>query len=336
MDPPGHTTSATRYSMLRIAISVLLVITAFIKLASPHLLLGAGGLLSGPSWFIAAVVGELTVAYLVIVLPLRRSWQIAWLTFLALTMTSLYAWNSDLDCNCFGAKTPRGLPLLINLACLFGLAVSKPAVHKSSATESDGSSPRPFKSRVLMRSTGLMLVFAAGCLASVVVVNSTSPTPGKIPDWFGENLVGHRFPLYEFPEFADLVKDDKNLIVMLFRPDCEHCRQLAEEWSRERPQWMSGNRLISVVISPNNWLLVPDQITATEIGDNGFPEIAWEEHTEPFVASTEIFKISREQVTCMVTETQFKQGRYPAITNCRAIGIEQTWVNTKSHAIVRL
>ena len=277
---------------LRWSLVVLLLVTAAFKLTTIGELLHSGGLLSDPRLIGLAVGFELAAAASIGLAHDRIAHGIALATFAVFSLIAGAAWLTGHDCNCFGPHTTRGLPLLIDVACLITLAWVRPLrepVHAPGETIVDHS----------WRRWPAYAVFAAMIIGGATWWwASLMESRQAIQSWFGEQLIGERFPLLQFREVEALIPSTGPVTVMFLRPDCEHCHVLASQWNATHAEDDElRRRVLTVSVTSGRWTVMPGVVSAAVVETPGNVELAWTADTEPFVAAPTVIQLNDSVVT---------------------------------------
>lgn len=271
------------WTMTRMALALLLFATAAMKVVGSGALLASGGLLRSPIAISLVVALEVFVGVVILTAPRRVGRGLAVVVFSAMTCVAAWAWWHAQDCGCFGAQTPQGVPLLIDL-----LAISS-AVW---AGRVDGESSR--WTRFLqfdVRAAGILglaLSLLAGGFAAWRIDRQQSDV--ALPSWYGENLIGSELPLLSRTALVPHVPEVGDVILVLLRPDCAHCQSLASRWQKLRqdvPRWVS---VIGVSVSPGRWTVMPDVVSASALDTADSFFLDWEDD-EPFVSSPTLLAV---------------------------------------------
>jgi hypothetical protein len=280
------------WHVLRWSLVVLLLATAAIKLAAIGQLLHGGGLLSDPRMIGLAVGFELAAAASI---GLARDRLAHWIALATFAMFSLIAgadWLTGQDCNCFGPHTTRGLPLLIDVACLIALAWVRPLCKPEPAPGETivGHSRHRLLPYVVFTA---MIVGGATWLWASRVESRQS-----VPSWFGEQLIGKRFPLLKFAEVDALIPDRGQVTVMFLRPDCEHCHEFASQWNVTHAEDEElRRRVLTVSMAIGQWTVMPRVVSAAVAESPENVELTWTADTEPFVAAPTVIQLNNSVVT---------------------------------------
>jgi uncharacterized membrane protein YphA (DoxX/SURF4 family) len=269
------------WPIVRMLLAALLVVTGLMKATHSAELLASGGLL-GSSTAIALVVGfEWFAATLIAIGPARLAQRFAFVLFSAFAIVASWAWWTDQDCGCFGPQAPEGVPLLIDMAALLLVAWSVRSQRPSATVV------RPaFQSLRASLVAGLMLAALGGGF-TIWQINHQN-TAQAMPSWFGENLIGKEFPLLRDPRFAALVPERGEALIVMLRPDCEHCRELASEWPEISRQLDPSTKVIGISIFPNRWTVMEGRVFVSPTKSLDTFDVHWM-GDEPFVASPALF-----------------------------------------------
>ena len=119
---------------------------------------------------------------------------------------------------------------------------------------------------------------------------------GKVPEFFGENLVGQPVPR-PLLRAAGLAGDRRETLFVLLRPDCEHCRELASRW--QAPIGGDGRavRCVGVSIGSEGWTVAAGRVAAEFAAGVG-TVVRWDDR-EPFVAAPTIIETRDGRITAV-------------------------------------
>ncbi len=276
------------WSVVRILLAALLVVTGVLKVTHSAALLASGGLL-GSSTAIALVVGfEWFAATFIAIGPVRAAQRLAILLFSGFAAVAAWAWWTDQDCGCFGPQTPKGVPLLLDLIALLLVAWSVQSKRRS------GTIAKPACQSLAASLIAGSMFAALGSGFTAWQINHQAAAQ-TMPSWFGENLIGKEFPLLADPRFAALVPEQGEALIVMLRPDCEHCRELIEQWPTISSQLAPSTKVIGISVSPNRWTVNPGKPTVKPLGISSELVIDWE-GDEPFVTAPGMFMIQDRKV----------------------------------------
>ncbi|TWT75285.1 DoxX family protein [Allorhodopirellula solitaria] len=277
------------WPVVRMLLAALLLVTGVLKATHSAELLASGGLLGSPAAIASAVGLEWFAAAFIAIGPVRLAQRFAFVLFSVFTLVATWAWWTDQDCGCFGPQTPKGVPLLIDTAALLLVAWSVRSQRKSARVAGPA-----FQSLRASLVAGSMLAALSGGFTAWNINHQA--TAKAMPSWFGENLIGKEFPLLADPRFAALVPEQGEVLIVMLRPDCEHCRELVEQWSTTRQELRSTTKVIGISVSPGRWTVMPDLIAAVPTNKSADTVITWKD-TEPFVASPRVVALKNRIVT---------------------------------------
>lgn len=283
------------WSWLRYVYSLLLVVTAVTKVAAADELLHSGGLLSTPLMITMAVTSELVAA---LVIGLAKPWPaflFAIVTFSVFTVIAGTSWWLETDCNCFGPRTMADLPLLVDLLCMFGLVLSYRSSQALEATTIVS------QNRTWRVATLLVVGFALALTGSMLVIANTTNRDSTMPAWFGENLIGKQFPMLRNHRVEEILMQDTTVFLVFLRPECEHCRQLVDEWHRVSGEVSMNSTFISVSMSPASWAFMPSTLSATVVNAPSTIEVRWDDEREPVVEAPTLIVVQDSKVVDVLT-----------------------------------
>ncbi len=108
----------TTFNILKTSLAILLFATAGLKALDASRLLHSDGLFAVAGVLPLAIAAEVAVAIFLLLAPPKFAHPVAIVWFTILACVAAGTWWLDADCGCFGAGTPKGLPLLIDLGVL--------------------------------------------------------------------------------------------------------------------------------------------------------------------------------------------------------------------------
>lgn len=269
---------------LRLAIASLLIATASIKVLHGTKILASDGLLSTHLNISLAVAFEVSAAIVVVSAPCRIARIFTISVFCSLAIVATWAFWSESSCGCFGAHTPRGAPVLVDLSVI-ALAI---LLWRPSSPNHEPHERRWKRFRLSLFTS----IVAGTCVGSCTYlqlnkqyfVNSNAPT------WFGHNLIGEISPMLSDPNFADRVPVSGDALVVLLRPDCQHCKDFSNEWPAASGQMPAGVLITGISILGEQWLIMPDVISATPVYSDRSFVLEWSGR-KPFVSTPTVLII---------------------------------------------
>lgn len=279
---------------VRGALVLLLLTTAGIKILTAGDLLRAGGMLSTPAVIGAAVGFEIFSATVIGVGRAGFAYKFAVAIFSILLFVSGMALWTGQECNCFGPNTARWAPFVVDFACLAGLAgmyyVPRNPTHEREA--------EPWI--VVAKFLGLAAVPAILVGIATWSLALSKANDADVPVWFGENLVGSRFPLlYDF-RVQQTIAAEKDALLLLLRPDCRHCQDVSDAWAKGELIALEVVDVVSVSISPGLWTFMPKVVSSRPMGAENEVVVKWSEG-EPFVAAPTLIALRGGIVTALKT-----------------------------------
>lgn len=277
--------------VLRIGLSLLLTLTAAIKFFDAPTILGSGGLLASPMRLSIAIGFELFAGVVIAIAPPRVAHRFASLVFFSLASIAGWAWWTETDCGCFGSRTLKGAPLIIDLVAiglLLGCSHSVAKLEAGSVTTSRSRSLRPVGIGIVV---GLL---ACGVTHSQIEQLSSE---FEIPAWFGDNLIGMQFPLLRDEKLDAVLAPANAALLVMLRPDCEHCREVTQQWAALKVERANAVQVIGVSVEDGRWTFMPNEVSHMPIGADDEFEISWEKVKEPFVAAPTFVAIRDRVVT---------------------------------------
>lgn len=286
------------YNWVRFAISAVLLVSAILKFTTFQTLIHSDGLLSSPLRVAVAVAMELAAIVLIGLTPRKISWLLATGLFLVFVFVATWTWWTGTNCNCFGASTPKGLPLLVDLVCLTALAMTRPKRDR------DVTSDEPKQGKMFAKPVALAVVAALIGGAATYWSPVFSDSDDAIPDWFGNNLIGKRFPLLGQAVVAQAIPAQGNALLVVLRNDCDHCRELAEEWDSRHAPLASNTTVVGIVIQNGEWVLTPGHILVESDFNSGDFSLSWPNDSEPFVAAPTLIAIHNQVVIAVKSSAE--------------------------------
>ena len=267
-------------------LATVLVVTAALKFAHARELLAGGGLLSSREMLVLVPTAEVAVATIVVLARPRVGRTIALLTFLTFAIVSGWSVVSGEQCNCFGPSIAPVWPLLIDLLAIAAISVCR--TNPGKATQH----------RIRFPALAVVVLLLSGLAAATMSFVATAAVKDKrpIPSWFGENLVGMTCPLFLHPDFESRATPTNQDLIILFRPDCEHCREFAAVWNESTPPQWKDKQVASVSITPSRWTVMPNVVSVDPLPSHDVITLHWSEGTEPFVAAPTILFLENGQV----------------------------------------
>ncbi|MFG0261792.1 MAG: hypothetical protein ACF788_05315 [Novipirellula sp. JB048] len=128
-------------------------------------------------------------------------------------------------------------------------------------------------------------------------------TDEKMPAWLGDNLIGIKMPLLRDESFtatAVMPKSGEALVVLL-RPDCEHCHEVAQAWRESDKNPRPALVVIGVSVASDGWTVMPAAVSATPLGSKDEFAIDWKDAEEPFVAAPTFIAVRDQMVVGVAT-----------------------------------
>lgn len=264
------------WSAYCVAVASILIVAAGMKAWNAPKMLATDGLLADEWLLPMAIAIEAGVAVLIVGLSPRLARILIVGLFGCFAVVATYSLLSGTECNCFGGDWfGARFTLPMDVCVLFGAWLLAPKANKQE------------KSSRLIPSTTLGL----SALAMAVGVGvfeyrkAYSKFSEKLEYLLADELVGKPWPITEVyhPDLAEL-RVGKWLILIL-RPDCEHCRELVEDHFQD-PNWHPpGMRTAVFLAGSNRWTFNLDHVSLVPDENS----IHWEDG-EPFVASPALFQ----------------------------------------------
>lgn len=265
-----------------ICVAILLVTAAALKAWNAPAVMAKDGLLSS-KWVLMAAIGlELSVAVLILSLRDRIAWRLIVGLFSVFLVAASYSIISGAECNCFGVDWLGSWFTLPIDACILAIAMFlRPDAY------SRGN--RPVQ---LPNALALAAIFAIAGVAFVEFRKASTSNTKRLEYLLADDMLAKPWPITEdyHPELKQL-KTGKWLILVL-RPDCDHCRELVEEHFQD-PTWHRPDERTAVFLAGSDeWSFRFDYVSM-EPSDT---RIRWE-LGEPFVASPFVVYLSNAIVT---------------------------------------
>jgi len=255
--------------MLRIAIAVLLWVAAWFKATNVVEILASDGMLSHRSLLLFAIWFESAFGLYMLIGKSSWAWLLSLVVFVSFSLVSAYAILSGVGCNCFAKSIPPWLVLPIDLSVLGLLIWLRPSI-------------------ALDRLPSIFVTVACLALGVVVVgftVRSESRPQATDPLHFllADTLQGQPWPIgAHFHDQLRALGAGKWLVLVL-RKDCEHCRELVENYFSDPTLHRAGERTATFIAGDRQWGFELDEVT---FSPTRF--FSWS-HEEPFCASPAVF-----------------------------------------------
>jgi hypothetical protein len=270
--------------LVKFFLAFLLFTTAIIKIRNAGTILLSDGLLSTDARLTTAVFVEIFSGVFILLGPSGVSRYYGVILFSSFGALAGWSWWNAYDCGCFGANTDSLMPLIADivsiLACLFAW---RPQV-KVGENVAEKRFPIQATFRTTLIAASIASVFVGGwCLRS--------PSRATQPIILDESLVGKRISIFESQKLPNEDFLEGNAVLFFLRPECRHCKQLAEWWNREAI--LHENKSISVVgvvVSTGNWHVMPGVVSVSRVQTSDHFSMRWGEN-EPFVSSPTLMVI---------------------------------------------
>jgi hypothetical protein len=265
-----------------ICVAILLVTAAALKAWNAPAVMAKDGLLSS-KWVLMAAIGlELAVAVLILSMRDRIAW---WLTvglFSIFIVAASYSIIFGAECNCFGVD---------RLGAWFTLPVDVCVLAIAMFLRSDAYSRG--ERRVQLPSVlAMAAIFALAGVGFAEFRNMSTSNMKRLEYLLADEMLAKPWPITEkFHSDLKQLESGKWLLLIL-RPDCDHCRELVEEHFQD-PAWhRPGERTAVFLAGSDEWSFRFDYVSM-EPSDT---RIRWE-RGEPFVASPFVVQLSNSIVT---------------------------------------
>ena len=167
---------------------------------------------------------------------------------------SLYkAISGDATCGCFGRVPVNPWYTALIDACMT-LSFLRWRPKRGGSIVSKSIFRQPLVRGLGVLATGLIVGLPAGSAMATCVRTSVSEVgeiiaDGKVVVLEPERWVGRRFPLLDYIDIADRLKEGK-WVVVLYRRDCPKCHQAITDLSRAALHGMGGVRIALVEVPP--------------------------------------------------------------------------------------
>lgn len=279
------------WQLLRVLLALLLLSTAVLKLLDSAQVIATGGLLGTQLKLSLAIGCEVFAALLIAVAPAQIAHRFGLLFFSGLTCIAAWAWWTQADCGCFGAQTPSGVPLILDMVALAMLIAVRPPVPRGE--ETNVATTRP------IWLPPLALAMTMGLLATGLTnwrIASSGAGENEMPAWFGDNLIGLKLPLLRDERLVTIIPAAGKCLLVMLRPDCEHCREVAEHWHAGGAKNIDQLAIVSVAIEDGLWTTMPNVVSAKPLDVDGAIIVNWAKGDEPFVAAPTIIAIRDQMV----------------------------------------
>lgn len=282
---------------VRSLLAAVLLLTASMKVFDAAKILGSGGLLSSSLRLSLAVGFEVFAAIVIAVTPSQIAHRFGLLVFSGLAIVAAWAWWAQTDCGCFGSETPKGVPLIVDLVATGLLLACRRSANASRVTDHVAFRRQFIQALTVAVTFGLFAAAATNWRISSTVADEAMPA------WLGENLIGMKMPLLrdESSSAADLLPVSGEALVVLLRPDCEHCHEVAQAWRDSEKSLRAGLVVIGVSVASDGWTVMPAAVSATPLGSKDEFVIDWKDAEEPFVAAPTFLAVRDQTVVGVVS-----------------------------------
>lgn len=268
--------------MFCICVTILLITAAALKAWNAPAVMAKDGLLS-TNWLLMAAIGlELAVAVLILLLRDRIAWRLIVGLFSVFLVAASYSIISGAECNCFGVDWLGSWFTLPIDACVLAIATFlRPDAHS-----------RGIRRVQLPSALALATIFAIAGVAFAEFRKASISNTKRLEYLLADEMLEKPWPITDdyHPDLKQL-KSGKWLILVL-RPDCDHCRELVEEDFQD-PTWhRPGERTAVFLAGSDEWSFRFDYVSM----EPGNAKIRWQDG-EPFVASPFVVYLSNAIVT---------------------------------------
>jgi hypothetical protein len=289
--------------VIRMTVFVILLISLISKFQGAPAILRGSSLLS--NWYLlaAAVSIEAAVAIWALVAPARWVWVAVTCLFVALTMFATWAFFANQECNCFGNFLPSGSSMPINIVVITAMLLTRKqfGIGRENIDSLSYAECSPNLNQLPNRLSVRLLV---ACVTSLAVATITAmalcnslKTRTEMPDikfLLADAWVGKTWPIDENFDAKLKKLSGGKWLVLIFRSDCEHCKDLA---MRIAEQQASGSAekaaIVSLVAGSSDW---PVHIGRASTSQESDTMIHWHNRDEPFVASPAAFLLDEGRI----------------------------------------
>jgi hypothetical protein len=278
------------WSMFRSIPVAVLILAAAMKAVSATQILASEGLLASPRLLFPVIGGEVAVAFLLIMLPIRGSRLVGLVAFTVLAFAAGYATATQQSCQCFGSSVSPHYMLLIDLGILFLTWVSRPGPAAGGAIsgESVGGNQSPRLELSSIRHAVIASVIVGTTAATGAFAYHKLSSPSPVEFLLAETLRGQTWPVtaqYN-PKLTEL--ETGKWLVLVVRPDCEHCGNLVAKWFADPERQHDRERTATFHATDGRWSFFFDNVTLSSAELTESAAIVWG-NGSPFVAAPAVF-----------------------------------------------
>ncbi|WP_153558852.1 MauE/DoxX family redox-associated membrane protein [Roseimaritima sediminicola] len=281
---------------MRSLLAAVLLMSASAKGMDAARILGSDGLLSSTPRLSGVIGFEVFAAVFIALAPSRTAHRFGLLVFSGLACVAAWAWWTQADCGCFGSETPQGFPLVVDLIAIGLLLAARHSV-KACRIGGDGE----FRRQVVLALTAAVVLGGFATVATNWRMDATLDEQ-EMPAWFGDNLVGRKMPLLHDKRFAAVMPTSGEALIVLLRPDCEHCHEVAKSW---REFGTSGSRrgvfVVGVSVATDGWTVMPGTVSAAPSDSEDEFKLVWGGAQEPFIAAPTFIAVRDQTVAAVVS-----------------------------------
>lgn len=264
---------------LRICLCCLLTVTAATKFFDATAILGSNGLLASHFRLSLAVGFEIMAVGVIALAPTRFAQRFATLTFLSFTFIAAWTWWVQMECGCFGSKTPKGVPIALDITAIVLLLSCHRRVAGHSVADASPYQRRLIWALIISLFAGSVSFYATHWRIRQLSSETDAPT------WYGTNLVGKRFPLVLDEKFATVVPESGDALIVMLRPNCKHCRELTKHWPEVHTRQPLTCKTLCISIIQDQWTVMPSRVSHVPLGLADEFAVFWEALKEPLVLS---------------------------------------------------
>lgn len=154
---------------IRFSVALVIFVAAISKLQVAPAILRGESLLSNPWLLSSAIIVEFALATFALLAPLRSTWVVVSVFFIALTAFATWARLVNRECSCFGSLLPSGTSLPINIVVVTVMFWSRKqgGINRENV-QSMENSPRTYDQRPVNLSVRLVVACAESLVAASI------------------------------------------------------------------------------------------------------------------------------------------------------------------------
>ncbi len=270
--PMVNSPPAKAWFYWRYLVSLILGIAAIAKVVSFIQITSGDGLLASPAMLLTVIGIESTVAVYVVIGEPVFAWMTTIVTFSLLAISAAFALATGQQCNCMGSSVGPGVMLPLDLAILAISIRLRPRV------------PSRWCARSLVHVA--VSILAAGAMVGLASYRHRTAVHAPALEFLlAKTTIGKPWPLDDRFHPALKQLSSGKWMVLVARVDCDHCRELIQNYFANPRSHRLGERTAVFVANAGKWQFQFDQITAKLAS----PAVLTWDRAEPFVASPAIF-----------------------------------------------